>query len=154
MVSHSDTAQHLRDVGLQVTAPRLAVLEVLAEHPHATADTVARMARARLGKVSTQVVYDVLAACAGAGLVRRIKPAGSAARFETRTGDNHHHLVCRSCGRTTDVDCALATRPCLIPSDAAGYLLDEAEILFWGLCPPCQKPQRLNDKTHPTKETP
>ncbi len=154
MVCHSAAAQRLREVGLRVTAPRLAVLEVLVEHPHATADAVARMARARLGKVSTQAVYDVLAACAGAGLVRRIEPAGSAARFETRTGDNHHHLVCRSCGRTTDVDCSVGTRPCLIPDDDAGYLLDEAEIVFWGLCPQCRKSQRRHDTTHHEKETP
>lgn len=133
-----DTAQRLRAAGLRVTAPRLAVLAVLAEYPHATADTVATMVRRRLGRVSTQAVYDVLSACAEAGLVRRIEPAGSAARFETRTGDNHHHLVCRSCGRTTDVDCAVGVRPCLTPSDDAGYLLDEAEVVFWGLCPQCQ----------------
>jgi Fe2+ or Zn2+ uptake regulation protein len=149
MVSAADNAQCLRDAGLRVTAPRLAVLEVLAEHPHATAEVVARMTRSRLGKVSTQAVYDVLAACADAGLVRRIEPAGSAARFETRTGDNHHHLVCRSCGRTTDVDCAIGARPCLTPSDDAGYLLDEAEVVFWGLCPDCQ-----NAENHHTKETP
>jgi len=147
MASVSGTAQRLRDAGLRVTAPRLAVLEVLADHPHATADTVARLARVRLGKVSTQAVYDVLAACAAAGLVRRIAPAGSAARFETRTGDNHHHLVCRSCGRATDVDCAVGARPCLTPSDDAGYLLDEAEVLFWGHCPSCR------DDTHPTAST-
>jgi Fe2+ or Zn2+ uptake regulation protein len=136
--SAAEVVQRLRDVGLRVTAPRVAVLEVLAGHPHATADTVATLARERLGRVSTQAVYDVLAACADAGLVRRIEPAGSAARFETRTGDDHHHLVCRSCGRTTDVDCAIGQRPCLTPSDDAGYLLDEAEVVFWGLCPDCR----------------
>ncbi len=134
----ADTAQRLRDAGLRVTAPRLAVLHVLAGHPHSTAETLARLVRGRIGRVSTQAVYDVLAACAGAGLVRRIEPAGSPARFETRTGDNHHHLVCRSCGRTTDVDCAIGARPCLTPSDDAGYQLDEAEVVFWGLCPSCQ----------------
>jgi Fe2+ or Zn2+ uptake regulation protein len=143
----TDAAQRLRDAGLRVTAPRLTVLGVLAEHPHATVDVVTRRTRERLGRVSTQAVYDVLAACAAAGLVRRIEPAGSAARFETRTGDNHHHLVCRSCGRTTDVDCALGARPCLTPGDDAGYLLDEAEVVFWGLCPACRtdadrQPQR------------
>jgi Fur family ferric uptake transcriptional regulator len=136
--SAADVVQRLRDAGLRVTAPRVAVLEVLAEHPHATADTVATLTRGRLGRVSTQAVYDVLAACADAGLVRRIEPAGSAARFETRTGDNHHHLVCRSCGRTSDADCAMGQRPCLTPSDDAGYLLDEAEVVFWGLCPDCR----------------
>lgn len=142
------TAQRLRDAGLRVTAPRLAVLDVLAAHPHATAETVARHTRAKIGRVSTQAVYDVLAACTAAGLVRRIEPAGSPARFETRTGDNHHHLVCRSCGRTTDVDCTVGARPCLTPSDDAGYVLDEAEVVFWGLCPHCQ-----NDRmSHHTKE--
>jgi Fe2+ or Zn2+ uptake regulation protein len=115
MRSHGDAAQRLREVGLRGTAPRLDRLEVLVEHPHATADAVARMARARLDKVSTQAGYDVLAACAGAGSVRHLEPAGSAARFETRTGDNHHHLVCRSCAGTTDIDCAVGARPCLIP---------------------------------------
>ncbi|WP_214367370.1 Fur family transcriptional regulator [Pseudonocardia sp. H11422] len=138
MVSAADVTRRLRDAGLRGTAPRIAVLEVLTEHPHATADTVTHLARRRLGRVSTQAVYDVLAACAEAGLVRRIEPAGSAALFETRTGDNHHHLVCRACGRTTDVDCAVGARPCLTPSDDAGYLLDEAEVVFWGLCPQCQ----------------
>lgn len=147
--AQTPTAQTLRDVGLRVTAPRLAVLDVLAEYPHATADEVARRVRTRIGRVSTQAVYDVLAACAEAGLVRRIEPAGSAARFETRTGDNHHHLVCRSCGATTDVDCAVGATPCLTPSDAAGYLLDEAEVVFWGVCPPCQ-----NHSTTASEESP
>jgi len=137
--SVADTAQRLRDAGLRVTAPRLAVLSVLAEHPHATVELVTRLTRQRLGRVSTQAIYDVLAACADAGLVRRIEPAGSAARFETRTGDNHHHLVCRTCGATMDVDCVVGARPCLTPSDDAGYLLDEAEVVFWGLCPRCQR---------------
>jgi Fur family ferric uptake transcriptional regulator len=137
MTTNDEVAQRLRDVGLRVTAPRVTVLQVLAGHAHATADDVARLARARLGGVSTQAVYDVLAACTQAGLVRRIEPAGSPARYETRTSDNHHHLVCRSCGRTTDVDCVVGGRPCLTPDDDAGYVLDEAEIVFWGLCPNC-----------------
>ncbi|MFD7658576.1 Fur family transcriptional regulator [Actinosynnema sp. NPDC059797] len=128
----------LKDAGLRVTAPRLAVLDWLAEHPHATADQVAEGVRARLGSVSTQAVYDVLNACSGAGLLRRIEPAGHPARYETRTGDNHHHLVCRSCGRTADVDCVHGAAPCLEPSSAEGFAVDEAEILFWGLCPGCQ----------------
>lgn len=134
----SRVARQLRDVGLRVTAPRIAVLGVLDGQPHATADTVAGHVRSRLGRVSTQAVYDVLAACTEAGLVRRIEPAGSPALFETRTGD-HHHLVCRSCGRITDVDCAVGGSPCLAPDDDAGYLLDEAEVVFWGRCPDCQK---------------
>jgi len=135
----------LRETGLRVTAPRVAVLDVLVDHPHATADLVAQLVGAKLGKVSQQAVYDVLAACVGAGLVRRIEPAGSPALFETRTGDNHHHLVCRACRRTTDVDCATDARPCLTPSDDAGYALDEAEVVFWGLCPSCHP---NGDHTH------
>jgi Fe2+ or Zn2+ uptake regulation protein len=128
----------LREAGLRVTKPRTAVLDVLVEHPHATADFVGQEVRAALGKVSKQAVYDVLAACVDAGLVRRIEPAGLPALFETRTGDNHHHVVCRACGRTTDLDCAGGARPCLTPSDDAGYAVDEAEVVFWGLCPGCQ----------------
>jgi Fur family ferric uptake transcriptional regulator len=128
----------LKHAGLRVTAPRLAVLDWLARHQHATADQVAEGVRARLGSVSTQAVYDVLHACARAGLLRRIEPAGHPARYETRTGDNHHHLVCRACGRTEDVDCVHGAAPCLEPSSAAGFAVDEAEILFWGLCPACQ----------------
>ncbi len=133
-----DTSERLRTAGMRVTASRVAVLEVLGEHPHATADTVARLVAARLGSVSKQAVYDVLAACTHAGLVRRIEPAGSAALFETRTGDNHHHLVCRRCGRTEDVDCTVGERPCLAPGEDAGFTVDEAEVVFWGLCPDCQ----------------
>ena len=132
----------LKDAGLRITAPRIAVLEWLAEHPHATADAVAAGVRARLGSVSTQAVYDVLNACARTGLLRRIEPAGHPARYETRTGDNHHHLVCRHCGRTEDVDCVHGAAPCLEPSDAVGFAVDEAEILFWGLCPDCRTPQK------------
>ncbi|WP_026360648.1 Fur family transcriptional regulator [Amycolatopsis nigrescens] len=133
----SPVAQRLKSAGLRITAPRVAVLEWLADHPHTTADQVAAGVRARLGSVSTQAVYDVLGACAGAGLVRRIEPAGHPARFETRTGDNHHHLVCRVCGRTEDVDCVHGTAPCLEPSATAGFEVDEAEVVFWGLCPRC-----------------
>lgn len=114
------------------------MLDALVEYPHSTAEQVAQAVRAKLGTVSKQAVYDVLAACVYAGLVRRIEPAGLPALFETRTGDNHHHLVCRACGRTTDVDCATGGRPCLTPSEDAGYALDEAEVVFWGLCPSCR----------------
>jgi Fur family ferric uptake transcriptional regulator len=151
MAPTADTTRQLRDAGLRITAPRLAVLEALAENPHATADAVAQIVRAKLGRVSTQAVYDVLAACVEAGLVRRIEPAGSAARFETRTGDNHHHLVCRSCGRTADVDCVVGSCPCLTPIDDAGYLLDEAEVVFWGICPTCQN---ISPVPPQMKETP
>lgn len=134
--------QQLRDAGLRVTAPRVAVLQWLAEHPHSTADQVGLGVRQRIGSVSTQAVYDVLSACTGIGLVRRIEPAGHPARFERRIGDNHHHLVCRHCGRTEDVDCVVDARPCLTPGDDRGFAVDEAELVFWGLCPACR-----NDST-------
>lgn len=129
----------LKAAGLRVTAPRLAVLEWLNSHPHTTAEQAAIGVRERLGSVSTQAVYDVLHAFSREGLVRRIEPAGHPARFETRTGDNHHHLVCRECGRTEDTDCAVGPAPCLEPSDAAGFAVTEAEVVFWGLCPNCQQ---------------
>jgi Fe2+ or Zn2+ uptake regulation protein len=127
----------LRGVGLRVTRPRRAVLSWLATHPHSTVDGIAAGVRERLGSVSTQAVYDVLAACAHTGLVRRIELAGHPAQFELRVGDNHHHLVCRHCGRTEDVDCAVGERPCLTPSDEHGFIVDEAEVVFWGNCPAC-----------------
>jgi Fe2+ or Zn2+ uptake regulation protein len=128
----------LREAGLRVTSPRLAVLAALPDHHHLDVETIARTARDRLGSLSTQAVYDILRALTDAGLVRRIEPAGSPALYETRVGDNHHHVVCRSCGSTADVDCAVGERPCLTPSNASGFVLDEAEITFWGLCPACQ----------------
>lgn len=137
MHDHDPRAQ-LRAVGLRVTAPRVAVLEALAAEPHSTADDVAGRVRQTLGSVSTQAVYDVLRACVNAGLVRRIEPAGSSARYETRAADNHHHLVCRVCGRVADVDCAVGHAPCLEPSEFAGFTVDAAEVVFWGVCPECQ----------------
>ncbi|CAJ61812.1 MULTISPECIES: Fur family transcriptional regulator [Frankia] len=134
----TDRATTLRGAGLRVTGPRLAVLDVLAEHPHATADAVAERVRARLGTVSKQAIYDVLTVFVTAGLVRRIEPAGSPARFETRTADNHHHLVCRVCGRVADVDCVTGARPCLEPADDAGFVIEEAEVVFWGVCRDCR----------------
>ncbi|MEA2151602.1 MAG: Fur family transcriptional regulator, stress-responsive regulator [Solirubrobacteraceae bacterium] len=128
----------LRDAGLRVTAPRLAVLGAVRERPHATVEEIAAGARERAGAVSTQAVYDVLRALATAGLARRIEPAGSAARFELRVGDNHHHVVCRVCGAVADVDCAIGHAPCLVPDDAAGYVVDEADVTYWGICPACQ----------------
>ena len=128
----------LRAHGLRVTRPRLAVLEVLTEGGHLEVEDIARKARTRLDSVSTQAVYDVLGALSRAGLARRIEPAGSPARFEARVGDNHHHIVCRGCGAIADVDCAVGERPCLSPGDAQGFVLDEAEVTFWGLCPDCQ----------------
>jgi Fur family ferric uptake transcriptional regulator len=134
--------ERLRAVGLRITAPRLAVLAVLDGAGHLGVDEVTDRVRERIGSVSTQAVYDVLAALTLAGLTRRIEPAGSPALFEGRVGDNHHHVVCRGCGATTDVDCAIGERPCLEPSQLHGFVLDEAEVTFWGLCPACQKRQR------------
>ncbi|QIS17256.1 Fur family transcriptional regulator [Nocardia terpenica] len=133
-----DPRRRLREVGLRVTAPRVAVLDAVAAQPHSDADRVAATVRAQLGSVSTQAVYDVLRACVNAGLLRRIEPAGSAALYEARTGDNHHHLVCRHCGTVVDVDCAVGDAPCLDPSDAHGFVVDEAEVVYWGLCPNCR----------------
>jgi Fur family ferric uptake transcriptional regulator len=140
-------SRRLRTAGLRVTAPRLAVLEWLAGHPHTTADQVATGVRDQIGSVSTQAVYDVLNACVRADLVRKIEPAGSPARFETRTGDNHHHLVCRGCGRTEDVDCVVGPAPCLEPSDTMGFDVVEAEVVFWGYCPDCQQAQDSHSPT-------
>ncbi|GAB3557234.1 Fur family ferric uptake transcriptional regulator [Actinopolyspora lacussalsi] len=131
------TRERLRAAGLRATGPRVAVLGWLSDNPHSTADQVAGAVRRTLGSVSTQAVYDVLHACTSAGLLRRIEPAGHPARFECRTADNHHHLVCRACGRAEDVDCVHGSAPCLVPSSTAGYSIDEAEIVFWGLCPDC-----------------
>ena len=138
----AEPADQLREVGLRVTAPRLATLDWLASHPHATAEQVADGVRRRLGSVSTQAIYDVLHACTQTGLLRRIEPAGHPARYETRTKDNHHHLVCRVCGRTEDVDCVVGVAPCLEPSASAGFVIDEAEVVFWGLCPLCSRQGR------------
>ncbi len=129
----------LRTVGLRVTMPRRAMLCWLARHPHATADAVGAGVREQFGAVSTQAIYDMLAACTSAGLLRRIEPAGHPARFERRVGDHHHHVVCRRCGRTEDVDRAVGARPCLIPDSGSGFAVDEAEVLFWGSCPACHR---------------
>ena len=127
----------LRDVGLRVTRPRLAVLSAVDEHPHADTDSIIAAVREELGDVSHQAVYDVLRALTAAGLVRRFQPRGSVARYEARVGDNHHHLVCRSCGAIADVDCAAGQTPCLTPADDANYEIDEAEVIYWGRCPEC-----------------
>lgn len=131
-------ADALRGAGLRVTAARVAILEAVREGDHLAADTVADRVRERVGTVSTQAVYEALNALTGAGLIRRIEPAGSPARYEGRIGDNHHHLVCRHCGTVTDVDCAVGHAPCLTPVTDAGYQLEEAEVIYWGLCPSCQ----------------
>jgi Fe2+ or Zn2+ uptake regulation protein len=134
----TDGAAVLRSHGLRVTAARMAVLDALVElPPHVSVEQVEESARERIGALSTQAVYDIMRALHEVGLVRRIEPAGSAALFETRVGDNHHHLVCRDCGRTVDVDCAIGDPPCLAPSAAAGFEVDEAEVIFWGRCPDC-----------------
>ncbi|QBJ96959.1 transcriptional repressor [Rhodococcus sp. ABRD24] len=129
----------LREAGLRVTAPRVAVLNTVAANPHSDAEQVAAEVRRQLGSVSRQAVYDVLGACVRAGLLRRIEPAGSSARYETRTADNHHHLVCRACGAVVDVDCVVGHAPCLEPSSDHGFVIDEAEVVFWGLCSECRK---------------
>jgi Fe2+ or Zn2+ uptake regulation protein len=127
----------LRRHGLQLTAQRLAVLEAVSKRPHATADVVSELARAELGVISRQAVYDALGVLSEKGIIRRIQPAGSPARYESRTGDNHHHLICRLCGRVVDVDCAVGAAPCLTAADDSGYEIDEAEVIYWGRCPEC-----------------
>ncbi|MDH6247343.1 Fur family transcriptional regulator [Mycobacterium sp. OTB74] len=136
-----DYTEQLRTADLRVTRPRLAVLEVVCGHPHADTETIFDAVRGVLPDVSRQAVYDVLAALTTAGLVRRIQPSGSVARYESRVGDNHHHVVCRSCGVIADIDCAVGEAPCLTPADTNGaldgFVLDEAEVIYWGLCPDC-----------------
>ena len=127
----------LRGAALRVTRPRLAVLAAVHAHPHADTDSIFDAVRQELPKVSQQAVYDVLRALSAAGLVRRIQPAGSVARYESRVGDNHHHVVCRSCGVIADVDCAVGATPCLSASDDQGFSIDEAEVTYWGVCPDC-----------------
>ena len=132
-----DAERLLRGADLRVTRPRVAVLTAVYAHPHADTDALIAAVRADVGEVSTQAVYDVLRALTAAGLVRRIEPAGSVARYESRVADNHHHVVCRSCGAIADVDCAVDYTPCLTASDAHGYSIDEAEVVYWGRCPAC-----------------
>ncbi|WP_261781981.1 Fur family transcriptional regulator [Rhodococcus sp. BP-316] len=127
----------LRGAALRVTRPRLAVLDAVHEHPHADTDTVYGAVRATLPDVSRQAVYDVLHALTTAGLVRRIQPSGSVSRYESRIGDNHHHVVCRACGTIADVECAVGEAPCLTPSESHGFVVDEAEVIYWGLCENC-----------------
>ncbi|REJ73714.1 MAG: transcriptional repressor [Acidobacteria bacterium] len=131
-------AELLRQHGLQVTAQRLAVLEAVSSTPHATAEGVTARVRDKLGVISRQAVYDALGVLAEKGLIRRIQPAGSAARYEDRVGDNHHHLICRVCGRMVDIDCAVGETPCLHAADDSGFEIDEAEVVYWGRCPDCR----------------
>ncbi|MFB9832059.1 Fur family transcriptional regulator [Actinoallomurus acaciae] len=134
-----DSAGELRSAGLRVTAARLAILNTVRAGDHLDVDAVTSRVRERLGHVSFQAVYEALHAFTATGLVRRIEPAGSPARFECRVGDNHHHLVCRECGRVSDVDCTAGEAPCLEPADDAGYRVDEADVTFWGFCPDCRR---------------
>jgi Fur family transcriptional regulator, stress-responsive regulator len=133
-----DPAQFLRQNGLQVTAQRVAVLRAVSQRPHSTADDVAEEVRSEIGTISRQAVYDALGMLSEKGLIRRIQPAGSPARYEDRVGDNHHHLICRTCGKTVDVDCAVGETPCLTAAADSGYLIDEAEVIYWGTCPECR----------------
>jgi len=133
----ADPAELLRQGGYRVTGQRLAVLRAVSTEPHVTADAVMEAVRAEMGAISVQAVYDALGVLVDVGLVRRIQPAGSPARFEARVSDNHHHVICRSCGRTDDVDCAVGEAPCLTASDDHGFSIDEAEVIYWGLCPDC-----------------
>jgi Fur family ferric uptake transcriptional regulator len=130
--------QRLRSVGMRITAPRLAVLSAIHRGGHLSADAVALVAREHLGSLSQQAVYDNLHALLEGGLVRRIEPANAPALYEARVGDNHHHLVCAHCGRIEDVDCAVGRRPCLEPAETHGFVVQEAEVIFWGVCPACQ----------------
>ncbi|HAP76550.1 MAG TPA: transcriptional repressor [Acidimicrobiaceae bacterium] len=148
---HSDHAAALRQQGIYVTAQRLSVLQAVGGRPHATADQVLQAVRGDIGTISRQSVFDTLNTLTDLGLLRRIQPMGSPARYEGRTGDNHHHLICRTCGQVADVDCAVGARPCLTASDDHGYVIDEAEVIYWGYCPSCQAAtsEHLPSHLHP-----
>jgi Fur family ferric uptake transcriptional regulator len=159
----TDPADLLRQRGIQVTAQRLAVLRAVTSKPHVTADAVAEVVRAEIGAISLQSVYDCLGVLVDNSLIRRIQPAGSPARFEDRVGDNHHHLICRTCGRMVDVDCAVGSAPCLTASNDRGYEIDEAEVVYWGRCsdcvakssgrlPPSREALRRPGKAAPTRD--
>jgi len=137
VLATSDFERILREAQLRVTRPRVAVLTAVHQHPHADTDSVLSAVRTELADVSHQAVYDVLKALTAKGLLRKIQPAGSVARYEARVKDNHHHVVCRSCGAIADVDCAAGETPCLTASDDNGFAIDEAEVVYWGLCPAC-----------------
>jgi Fe2+ or Zn2+ uptake regulation protein len=138
-----DYEQMLRGADLRVTKPRLAVLTAVYDHPHADTHSLIDAVRDELGEVSPQAVYDVLRALTDAQLLRRIEPAGSVARYESRVGDNHHHIICRGCGTIADVDCAVGETPCLTASESHGFTIDEAEVIYWGTCPNCRKETRV-----------
>ncbi len=146
MSSMSDFADQLRSADLRVTRPRVAVLEAVQTNPHADTETIFSVVRDALPEVSRQAVYDVLHALTHARLVRRIQPSGLVARYESRVGDNHHHIVCRQCGAIGDVDCAVGEAPCLTAADDLGFAIDEAEVIYWGLCPDCST---RSSESHP-----
>jgi Fur family ferric uptake transcriptional regulator len=150
----NDPANLLRERGLQVTAQRLAVLRAVSARPHGTADEIAEDVRGTIGAISKQAVYDALAVLAEKGILRRIQPARSPARYEDRVDDNHHHVICRTCGRTTDVDCVVGYRPCLTAADDSGFQIDEAEVIFWGTCPACLAGRTGRGETAPEPEQP
>jgi Fur family ferric uptake transcriptional regulator len=145
-----DYEQMLRGAELRVTRPRVAVLTAVFDHPHADTASLIEAVRGDLGDVSPQAVYDVLRALTDADLVRRIEPAGSAARYESRVADNHHHVICRSCGAIADVDCAVGDTPCLTASETHGFTIDEAEVIYWGTCPDCAPARQLKPPHHST----
>lgn len=154
----TEPADRLREHGLQVTAQRLAVLRAVAARPHLTADDIVELVTADIGSISRKAVYDAVGVLADKGVLRRIQPAGSAARYEDRVGDNHHHLVCRSCGDLVDVECTIGAAPCLIAADDAGYEIHEAEVIFWGRCPRCRLPgpatgPSISSPSHPPSTT-
>ena len=153
MPTTTDVERMLRDAALRVTRPRVAVLTAVHEHPHADTESLIGVVRSDLRDVSQQAVYDVLRALTTAGLVRRIQPTGSVSRYEARVGDNHHHAVCRSCGTIADVDCAVGSAPCLEPSESHGFAIDEAEVIYWGLCPACTTRNLSTAPTHPGPST-
>lgn len=159
MLSESDgVEQLLRTHGVQVTAQRMAIMRALSVRPHATADDLADDVRAVIGTISRQAVYDSLGVLVDKNLIRRIQPAGSAARYEDRVGDNHHHLICRSCGSMFDIDCAVGSVPCLTADDDHGFEIDEAEVVYWGRCPTCRSsashdPASLHDTSEPASTT-
>lgn len=149
----ADPAGQLRERGIQVTAQRLAVMRAVSANPHITADGIADLVRQEIGAISRQSVYDALSVLVTEGLIRRIQPAGSPARFESRVGDNHHHVICRTCGRTSDVDCAVGSAPCLSASNDLGFEIDEAEVIYWGRCPECAANAARHTTHHPAAST-
>jgi Fe2+ or Zn2+ uptake regulation protein len=153
MEASVDEVVLLRRHGVQVTAQRMAVLRAVSDRPHSTADDIDKVVRAEIGAISRQAVYDALGILTDKGLLRRIQPAGSPARYEDRVGDNHHHLICRTCGRMVDVDCAIGDTPCLTAADDLGYEIDEAEVVYWGRCPDCVAEQPTSSATSHHNET-